>query len=230
MTKMFLNRLLGILFPEKCIFCGEITRGGYGPCDRCEEKIPFIKGKVCTHCGLPSADCRCYSKNHLYVRRIAPAYYTAEMQRAVKLLKFSDFPKAAIPLASLMAKCVNENYEGINFDVIASVPMTKSAKRKRGYNQAELLADELAVLIKVKHDPTLLYKIRETGVQHELSAKLRVQNVSDAFGASPTVKGKCVLLVDDISTTGETFSACTNALLEQGANSVYCVSAAAVIK
>ncbi|MBR5485288.1 MAG: ComF family protein [Oscillospiraceae bacterium] len=227
---MFLNRLLGILFPEKCIFCGEITNGGYGPCGKCESRLPFITGKLCAHCGLPSEECRCYSKNHLYVRCIAPAYYIDEMQKAVKMLKFSDFPKAAIPLAALMAKSVNEHYAGIHFDVIASVPMTKRAVRKRGYNQAALLADELAKLIKVKHDPLLLYKNRETGIQHKLSARNRVQNVSGAFSASPRVKGKCVLLVDDISTTGETFAVCTKALLEQGASSVYCVSAAAVIK
>ena len=99
---------------------------------------------------------------------------------------------------------------GQSFDGVAWVPMTKAKKRKRGYDQSELLAREAAKTLGLPCLP-LLEKRKETETQHQLS------NVKNSYEARPEARGKALLLVDDIVTTGATLRECAKALYEAGA-------------
>ena len=224
-----LKGLLEAIFPEKCVFCGKTLGFDLGPCPACRERLPLVEGPICRLCGCAKELCTCRQEERAYVRRIAPAYYGCGVKRAVMELKFHRVKGAAIPLAELMASCVKEHYQGLAFDWIIAVPMTRQKVRQRGYNQAALLGQELSRLTGIPFTEGLLIKSRNNQIQHHLDARQRWENVRDVYKASPKAKGKQILLVDDISTTGATFDACAHALMKSGAQAVYCISAATVV-
>jgi ComF family protein len=111
--------------------------------------------------------------------------------------------------------------------VIVPVPLHRRRLKERGYNQALLLAERLgeAVGVPIAHD--LLYRNRHTMSQARLNAQERRRNVEDAFScADRSVQDKRVLLVDDVCTTGATLEACSVALKERGALSVWALTVA----
>lgn len=225
----FFKEILSIFFPEKCVFCGKTIGEGLGPCSACKEKLPLVKEPICPLCGCNQKLCTCHHKEYAYVRRISPAYYGEGIKRAVMELKFHRIKGAAVPLAELMAAHVKKYYQGIDFDCIVAVPMTKQKVRQRGYNQAVLLGQELSRITEIPFKEGLLIKSRSNQIQHHLDKEQRWENVKNTYTACSKVKGKKILLVDDISTTGATFDACAQALLKAGAEEIYCVSAAMVV-
>jgi ComF family protein len=107
--------------------------------------------------------------------------------------------------------------------------MHRAKERKRGYNQAELLARALARRIGAGCDMTLLERSHERATQSTLQKQARAANVRGAFAASPRVEGKSILIVDDICTTGETLRACAAALVRAGAERVCAVTVAKAV-
>jgi ComF family protein len=107
-------------------------------------------------------------------------------------------------------------------NLIVPVPIGVARKSERGYNQAALIAWPVALCAGIAYRPNALKKVRETRSQVGLPASERRTNVAEAFQADPkTVRGKSVLIMDDVTTSGATIEACTNALLSAGANQVY---------
>jgi competence protein ComFC len=112
-------------------------------------------------------------------------------------------------------------------DVLIPVPLGKKRLKERGYNQVALVARPLAYQLGFSYEPNALKKTRETRSQVGLSVSQRSENVQDAYQAdSRVVKGKSVLIMDDVATTGSTLSACTAALLSAGAQEVYVLTIA----
>ena len=107
--------------------------------------------------------------------------------------------------------------------------MHRAKERKRGYNQADLLARALSRRIGIRCDMTLLTRRRERATQSQLPKRDRAANVRGAFAASSRVKGKSILIVDDICTTGETLRACAAALHDAGATRVCAVAVAKAV-
>ena len=119
---------------------------------------------------------------------------------------------------------------GWKVDLVTAVPLSTARMRERGYNQAAMLAFPLALSLGTPYRPGCLKRVRETLTQVGLTRTERRDNVSGAFRAAPVlVKGKCILVVDDVTTTGSTISACAEALLEGGASEVYVVTLARVV-
>ena len=138
--------------------------------------------------------------------------------------KFKRHDFFAAPLAELMESVLRARGD-LDFDVVVPVPMHRAKLRRRGYNQAELLARALAKRIGVRCETALLTKKRDHGAQSRLARSERAANVRDAFQASPRAASRRILLVDDVITTGETIRACAKALADAGAKRV----AAAVV-
>jgi competence protein ComFC len=110
---------------------------------------------------------------------------------------------------------------------VVPVPLGKLRMKERGYNQAGLLAQPLSIKQGWHYSPQAVMRIRETRSQVGLSELERKQNISNAFQADPGwVSGKVILLVDDIATTGSTLAACSDALLQAGAKSIYALTLA----
>ena len=128
-------------------------------------------------------------------------------------------------LAGLLEETLRERGD-LAFDAIVGVPMAPAKERRRGYNQAELLARALGRRIGAACDMTLLTRNEERATQSTLPKRERAANVRGAFAASSRVKGRSILVVDDICTTGETLRACASALSRAGAARVCAITVA----
>ena len=151
----------------------------------------------------------------------APLKYEGVGKEIVHSLKYQGYTRVVGRLmAPLMAGMVETDED--SFDAIACVPLHRSRRRKRGFNQAELMARAVSARITVPFSDKL-ESVKKTRDQVELSASGRRKNVEGAFMTTGAVRGK-VLLVDDVFTTGATLSAGAGALVRAGADEVHALS------
>ncbi len=154
------------------------------------------------------------------VTRVIAAFPYAQTPRALVLaLKFHARASVAPLLADTLAEAVTA--AGVPGDLIVPVPLGRSRRRERGYNQAELLAGPLAKRLRLRHRANALRRTRDTRPQTELTRTGRRRAQQGAYQATPKlVRGRGVLLVDDVLTTGATVRACALALRRAGARGV----------
>ncbi len=217
------------IFPPSCGGCG---KPGFRWCKDCQEKVERITGLVCARCGDPLEtqnqpsphaeplcfDCRTQAPMFEALRSYA--IFSGTLREALHRLKY----QRDIGLGEALCKHLIELYNDLKWDLdmVTPVPLSKKRARERGYNQTALLAKPLAYAIQKPYQPGALHRFRETRSQVGLSAKERRENVNDAFQADEEkVKGKVVLVIDDVMTTGSTISACAQALRIAGASAVY---------
>jgi ComF family protein len=142
------------------------------------------------------------------------------LREAIHSFKYYNLPDLAIPLGELMSSYWEKN--PLPAEIIVPVPLHKDRLRERGYNQAALLAKEFGKSVGLPVSENSLVRVRATQPQVDLNAQERKENVSDAFCCSNMdLKGKQVLLIDDVCTTGATLEACSVALQQVGARSVW---------
>ena len=211
--------LLKLLFPPKCMLCGRLLGEEQEICAACREKVL-----------LNTAPPR-VEKGAFFDKAAAGLWYENDVRKAIHGLKYREKQSYARPLARVMAYTVRHKLEE-DVDIITFVPTNAATLRKRGYNQAELLAQELAAMLDVPCLPTL-EKTRDTNPMHGLRPEERRANVLGAYRlccSAETVAGKRVLVADDILTTGSTLSECARMLKTAGAVRVLCVCAAAARK
>lgn len=221
------------LYPEDitCDICGgELTADTrYRICASCIEKLPFVTGHKCVACGVPLADeadyCnRCKDSRGVFVKNRSPLVYEGETKKLMYALKFGKKKYIAHTLGALMAdeflKC------DMHADIIVFVPMTEAEKKKRGFNQSELLANEVGARLNLPVLPALV-KTRETSAQKQLKGKDRATNLEGAFACVfDEVRNRNILLIDDIFTTGATANECSKVLLKSKAREVNVLTSA----
>ena len=219
---------LSAVFPRRCAYCGITVRPDVMCCDDCGVSLPRIEGEICRKCGREKKLCSCKNAEKYYDGLTAPFYFTGNVRKGIHAYKFRHRRGNAEAFGYEMAKTVRKRFDGVDFDYIISVPLTDRSIRERGYNQCELLAVELSKHLGIEYRKGVLLKIYETRKQHTISSVFRKGNLSGVFEVSvpSEVEGKTLLLVDDISTTGETFNECSKMLWLYGAKSVCCVSTA----
>ncbi|MFP3855406.1 MAG: double zinc ribbon domain-containing protein [Anaerolineales bacterium] len=206
-----LGSLLDLLFPRRCAGCG---RPGEVWCLRCQSQLEIFPQARCQHCGRNTRGMGVYCGPCLEALAHPPilsyARYRQPLRRALLSLKY----RADMELAGIMAGWLRELWLGSGWEATMVVPVPLSPKRyrKRGYNQADLLASALAELIGIEHRTDVLWRSRETGSQVGLDYQQRWRNVAGAFQANAEkTAGDRVLLVDDLYTTGSTLTACAEA-------------------
>jgi len=181
-----------------------------------------VEGLLCSPCRMAPPE---------FERAVAYAVYQDELREMVHLLKYERMSAVARPLGRMLARAIEmiEGEAGRDLLVVA-VPLFPSKERERGYNQAVLISDAaLAVLKKSRPEwrlqaaHSLIRRVKDTQSQFELTAKGRRRNLQGAFALadSSALKGREVLLVDDIYTTGATARACSRVLRRAGANKVW---------
>ncbi|MCH5191662.1 MAG: ComF family protein [Oscillospiraceae bacterium] len=219
--------ILSLILTKQCRYCGELIERKETLCEDCKRTLPVIKGEKCKSCGAEKSRCDCKGRQMRYDGVTAPFYYENGIRTSLQLLKFGGRDYIAYSLAQDMAKSVTEDFVGITFDFITYIPFTGYQKRHRPYNQSELLAGCLSAALKIPCKDVLI-KLFETGIQHRMGSAERSGNVLGVYDvkSSDLVKGKTVLLVDDIKTTGATLNECARILKIRGAEKVYCVTAA----
>ena len=206
---------LDLLFPPKCVFCGRIlNKNDEGWCDKCTEDLPF-------------ADNFGRQNGENFDFCVSPLYYIDVVRKSILRYKFRGASYYADVYGKLMAECIRENPE-LNYDIISWVPLSGKRKRIRGYDQAMLLALATALELGDVAVETLA-KQKDVRAQSELGDRAeRSDNIEGAFIASDPeiIKGKRVLLIDDIVTTCSTLEECAGVLIRAGASDVVCASLA----
>lgn len=207
-----LDRLLELLYPPRCIFCRRFLehggpRGGPDVCPACRRILPWT-----SMCGR--------QKRRGLSVCVSPLYYEGPVKDCIHRYKFYGAAAYAAPCAALMEECVRASVAG-QFDAVSWAPLSRRRLRSRGYDQARLLAGELARRLDMPLISTL-EKVRNTAPQ-SLSggAGKRFENISGAYRAvGDAAAGRRILLVDDVITTGATLSECAVALRQAGAKDV----------
>lgn len=225
------DMLTDLIFPNRCPFCGKVIHWSGYCCSDCFDRAEWIdydKVKICRRCGHYICEC---DKGEIFCDScFTSAAYTDETVRnAVLSMKYRQSENAAVifshQLSVLLAK---ETDNG--FDIIVPVPMHKKNIRRRGYNQAEILAEHLSELMGIPVKNDLIGKHYSKETQHSRTAEERRAAVmSEYFALEQRLNGENVLLCDDIFTTGSTVNRCAQLLKDIGAASVTAAVCASVI-
>ncbi len=218
-----------LLFPPVCANCRQV---GKLICPECYEHIQWVKKPICSCCGRPITSnqvlCKICLAHPLPLQHIRAATVFAEpISTIIHKLKYEGAFGLGCVLADLMVSVWHE--WKIHVDCVVPIPLHPDREKKRGYNQSALLAQRFSQQSGYVYAPDWLKRTRFTAPQVSLNAEERAKNVRNAFAVvSHQFKGKHVLLVDDVCTTGSTLTAAAHVLLENGATAVsgYCLARA----
>lgn len=247
----WIRGLLHLLYPKRCPICDglvspsagaefvwgkeklRISASLYYPvCDSCRKKIIYVQEPACKQCGKPLEEVRqefcgdCARKKHEFLQGKALWVYKGPVKESVYRLKYGNRREYAISYAQEMARQHGRWLRRCQIEAIIPIPLHRKRMRQRGYNQAELIAVELGRLLGIPVWTDILVRNVNTRPQKELNDKERKNNLKKAFKiASKGVQLKCVLLVDDIYTTGSTMDGAAQVLKSAGVSKVYAISA-----
>lgn len=231
-------QLLELLYPRRCPVCREIVvPKGKLICPECRTKLKLIREPYCKGCGrqlfhMEQEFCsECLKQPRHFQCGYAVWQYDAAIRRSLSDFKYHARREFADFYA---AEAVRRYGKAIRMDapqVLIPVPVHRLRKRDRGFNQAEVLARKIGILLGLPTDSRYLIRCKETCALKELNRKEREAQLRGAFrvrGRGAEGPYHRVLLVDDIYTTGSTMEECTRVLMEAGVQKVYCLSMAAV--
>lgn len=225
--------ILGILYPSVCPFCGKITREGI--CKQCHNTISKIKEPRCMKCGKPVQNEEqeyCYDCSrfeYAFEQGYSLWLHQKPVSGAIYQFKFHNKRCYAKIFAKEMVKEFGDWIEKNKIQAIIPIPLHRTKKRIRGYNQAEVLACKLSEELgagkegnKIPVYKNVLFRVKKTKPQKLLNNQERQTNLNGAFSVSKKWKPvNNVLLIDDIYTTGTTIQKTAKALKKAGVQKVY---------
>lgn len=209
MNYRLLRHFLALFFPVRCPVCGKIINADDRFCDECCDKlIPY------------SGNFRIKGDSGFF----ALFEYTPEIKPAVILMKDGICGNAPYAFGSCLAELLISWKIDRKISFIIPVPMHRSDMKKRGYNQANLIAENIGRILNKEVLKNAVIKQRRTLPQKELNRAERIKNLENAFSITDTdkIRRECILLVDDVCTTGSTLAEITKLLIKNGAAEVYC--------
>lgn len=210
---MFLSLILDLLFPRFCVFCGI---KGDNICDKClKNRFEYRDIQTCFVCKREVAGYLLHKKcrEGIYLDGlIRVVHYCDEAKRVLKELKYDLNFDISKDISKALITSIN-NLRPV-YELIVPVPLHRSKKWKRGFNQSELLAKHIGDV------SNILERKRNTKTQVGMNRKERRENLKDVFQANNQLNGEKVLLVDDVMTTGTTLKECAKELKRVGAGEV----------
>ncbi|MDO4815326.1 MAG: ComF family protein [Bacillota bacterium] len=209
------DRVLDWFFPSKCVFCRRVL-DNRDICHECAAKLPYTTG-----------DSISQKFNHVK-SCVSPLYYDGVVREAILRYKFWGLQVYAHRFGLIMSDCIENNLDCGDIDVISWVPLSRKRLRKRGYNQAQLLAETVSDKLDIPCVPTLKKIVDNPAQSGTKSSDARKKNVKGvyAYDSAIDLNGKSVLLIDDVVTTGATLSECAKTLKDAGAIYIYCATVA----
>jgi len=230
--KRIYSKILDFLLPKFCVHCGKY---GHYLCQECYNQINFVKTHLCPYCRRPSVGglthpgCLTkYAINGIY----SAAFYKGPMRSLIKTLKYHPFPFRVYEEIEIILKRYFTDQERFfpKEAVIIPIPMHPEKKKKRKFNQSQLIANTLQSIWKNPLQDEILIRTRRGRVQAGLSRRQRYQNVRGLFQIHPQkrklVEGNSFILVDDIVTSGATLKWCAFLLKKNHAGKVWGVTLA----
>lgn len=206
--------VLDVFYPTRCILCRRrLAPGRPAICPLCQDTMPSAVGD--------------HKKADYFSECVSALYYEGAVQNAIRRYKFGGTSAYAPAFGELIAERIYEELDG-QYDILSWVPLAPDRLRKRGYDQAQLLAENAAERLR-KPLQRVLKKRRGVSAQSlTQNADQRKANIAGAYTviAPEAIRGKRILLIDDIVTTGSTLSECARVLLKAGAEEVMCVTLA----
>ena len=216
--KQLIHHYLNLLYPPKCVFCDKLLQEGEEYfCRSCGEKIPMAEGeKLCR-------------KGTYFDRCVAPLYYDDMVRASFLDYKFHEKSWRSVTYAAFLEPYVRKEFPQL--DVVTWVPLGRRSYKDRGFDQSELLAKVLAKRLGLPCEK-MLEKIRDTRQQSRLQMpEERKANVLGAYEVKKdaSVSGRCILVVDDVITTGSTMDECCRVLSVAGAAQIHCAALAQAV-
>lgn len=223
------KQLLSLLFPDRCIFCSRVlgfVKNNFYICPHCAKELVFLdEVPVCRICGAPLSAgekicCTCQSHLRSFDRAVSCFSYADGPREVILQFKFGGRRDLCRPFAAMLSRRIKPFMQVAPFDLILCTPLSTESLRKRGYNQAALLAHQLAAELNLPFIKDAFCKVTETPKQSTLSFAARIQNVKNVFRLvlpADAVRGKRILLIDDVLTTGATADALSKLLQKAGA-------------
>ena len=219
-----MEKIYNTVFPEKCIFCNKL---GSSFCYKCLHECQILNKGHCVVCddislfGVTHYSCL---KPGIPLACFSPFIYDGFVRECIKRSKFGPM---------LFASLKHLTYEGLAFsskvgfvvnkDVeLVPIPLSKKRSKERGFNQSLIIANICSKSWECKVSDKLLYRVKPTALQADLSRKNRKLNLAGAFRAKGNTYNKKLLLIDDITTTGVTFLEAAKVLYAAGAEQVSC--------
>lgn len=233
----FLKYIIKLIFPAKCILCEKIVNQDNTLCEKCWEKIIFIKEPFCDKCSSPfEFNCsdkiicaNCIKNNPPYIKLRSAVVYNNFVSKVIFKFKFYD----KLHLKNFMAKTMLNAASDIidNIDILIPVPLHKKRLIFRKYNQSLLLAEEIGKMANKKVIHNFLQKTKSTIPQVKLKQKNRIKNLHGKFLINHIYlqdinkyKQLNIALIDDVITTGSTITECIKTLNKYGITNIYAIT------
>ncbi|UCB45499.1 MAG: ComF family protein [Spirochaetota bacterium] len=236
-----LEPVLSLLFPNRCAFCQDILDSSCCICDKCLIKIEFIHPPFCEKCGAPlfyreSMKVPCYQCQDLkfdFEKNESLGVYTESLKKLIHLYKFNRRRSLNRPFTILLIRYKKEYIK--RHDFLIPVPLNSSRYSERGFNQSSLITDEISRHIEITCLEDCLKRTGASRPQSSIHSRdMRLKNLTDRFRVrekyKETIRGKNILVFDDVLTTGATSSACAKTLYNEGAGSVDILTLARAVK
>ncbi len=234
LVKMIYNGVTDLLFPRRCPICEEpVMPKGKLICPECIRAIHFIREPACKICGREIGDAEEELCSNCKRHRFSFEYgyslmsYSDVVSRSITRIKYTGAKEYLDFYGHMAIRLYGDRIKAMGVDAIVPVPVHKSRLKKRGYNQAAVLAEIMGRELHIPVYEDALYRNKKTAALKELNAAERLKNLSSAFFAGEIPKDmRSVLLVDDIFTTGATLEATSRCLKRVGVERIYCFTLA----
>lgn len=227
--KKIKESVFDIIFPKFCFGC---EKEGLWVCENCQQKIIQVKTQVCPECGKVSSLGRyCLTHKHPWGLAgifVAGYYQEGPLKEIIHNFKYNHILELGSILSTLMAEALKENLPAEKNLLLCAVPLHFLRRAQRGYNQAEILGIKIARELKLPANFKLLKKIRFTKPQVQVAQNKRRENLTKSFAINQKIslKGKTIIIIDDVATTGTTLNECAKVLRANGAHKVWGLVAA----
>lgn len=236
--KKFLQKILDFVIPNRCLSCADYIDSEHNLCSKCWGKINFISKPYCVKCGSPieinlNIDVTCLECINLppkFTLSRSLCKFDDNVKKIIHNFKYYDKTSISKFFAKLIFNLYAHDFQ--NADLIIPVPMHKIKRILRRYNQSQILAFEIGKIFNKHVLNNVLIKIKNTKSQSLLSKKERKSNLKNSIIIKnpELIKGKSIILVDDVITTGTTIDYCCKLLKMAGVKKIYVCSIAKTSK
>jgi len=217
-AQSWLGGVLDFVYPPLCLGCGGFYEGEGSVCERCRDTIQRLADPICLNClsVLPGRP-RCPICADLSLPLFSYGVYASPLKEIILQYKFKGVTSPAALMADLIRRQFGDRLAELMPAVLVPIPLFPGRENQRGYNQAALLAHELAVLMETTVDETLIFRTAKRKPQASLRLRERVKNIRGVFEAVEAEGApRRVILLDDVVTSGATVLEATQTLSDAG--------------